>query len=242
MLTIEVEVGQLPEESVMALGQMLSRDPDVSEVDVPRPAIRAGLEPVTALIVAGGAVVGTGLITRLADWFQSRSDCLLVVDARGPTGARRTTVRSAWIPREGHCSYRQQYSSSHRPRRGCCEPRRHRCRHLRRHRSRAAARAGARIRTSGGQGARSGGRPTMSRACHSALHAVCPLPNRTPRLRSGGGSRHSGSARCRTTRPVTEAGRLGRSAVPEKDSREQRRGSPTLTLGTPGSRDVPGRL
>lgn len=44
---------------------------------------RARLEPVTMTIVAIGIIVGTGIVTRVADWWRARSDCLLVIDARG---------------------------------------------------------------------------------------------------------------------------------------------------------------
>jgi len=43
----------------------------------------ARLEPVTMTIVAIGIIVGTGIVTRVVDWWRARSDCLLVIDARG---------------------------------------------------------------------------------------------------------------------------------------------------------------
>ncbi len=83
MVDLALSVEGIPDSEVESLVHLLEADPDVSSVQAP-PRLRSGFEPVTLVVVAGGAVLGAGLITRIADWYRSRSDCLLIVDARGP--------------------------------------------------------------------------------------------------------------------------------------------------------------
>jgi hypothetical protein len=83
MQTLTIVTEELDESDENHLRSLLLEDPSVDRVeDNGTRYDESRLEPVTFTLIAIGLIVGTGVVTRVADWWQARSDCLLVIDAR----------------------------------------------------------------------------------------------------------------------------------------------------------------
>lgn len=86
MNQLMIVIDDIAADELLELREMLLEDPSVDSVRAsdPRQSGEGRLDPVTISLVVTGIIVGTGLTTRIADWWRARSDCLLVIDARGP--------------------------------------------------------------------------------------------------------------------------------------------------------------
>jgi hypothetical protein len=82
MATLTVIAENMDDGERSELEDLLISDESIDRVDVVDSTGQARLDPVTLTVVAVGLIVGTGVVTRVTDWWQARSDCLLVIDAR----------------------------------------------------------------------------------------------------------------------------------------------------------------
>jgi hypothetical protein len=82
METLTIVADELDEPAAEQLRSLLSEEALIERLEGPDTTDQSRIDPVTVTVVAIGIIVGTGVLTKVADWWQARSDCLLVIDAR----------------------------------------------------------------------------------------------------------------------------------------------------------------
>jgi hypothetical protein len=83
MQTLTILADKDDESVVRQLKSLLSENPSIESIEVQGLDGEERLDPVTIAIIITGIFVGTGVVTKVFDWWRARSDCLLVIDARG---------------------------------------------------------------------------------------------------------------------------------------------------------------
>jgi hypothetical protein len=83
MQTLTFYADELDTSQREELRSLLREDPSISRIEYQdQRDDQSRLDPVTVTIIFAGFIVGTGVVTKVADWWRARSDCLLVIDAR----------------------------------------------------------------------------------------------------------------------------------------------------------------